>query len=966
MTHLELRLLGPPQILLDGTHVSDLTSRKALALFYYLCATGRSHSRQALAGLLWSELPEARARRNLRGELHRLRHDYALADAFLIIQRAAVAFNRQSRYTLDVAQFEACAADANPPVEQMQHALSLYRGEFLADFAVFDAPQYEEWMRWERERLCAMALRLSHELVGRLLEQQQFENALATVDWLLALDRMNEQGYQQKMRLLALTGQRTQALELYEACADLLYQELGVDVSPETQALYDDILAGTIGPREPDALATAPVNVPPPFQAPPQPLHFVGRTRESDQICEWLTTAEAPICALVGMGGVGKTTLAARIAHQLRDQFPDGVLWAAIGAGDPLDILVHWARAYGYDFSTIGAVENRAAALRGALADKRVLFVLDDVRSAARVRALLPAGAHCATLLTTRDRDVAVACNALVCPVHELAPTDSRALLVQILGAARVDAEPAAADEICTLLQNLPLAVEITAQRLAFRTHRRLADIAARLRSVQHRLDLVVSDLAVRASFTVSWESLGVRLKRIFALLGVFEGRAFGAAALAHVADLDLYTAEDRLFDLAALSLVTVREDGEQERYQQHSLLADFAREKLAGDVEAHAAMADYYRHFAETHQTDYLALQPEWDNMMAGMHTAHRQQDWSLVLAYADALAEAWFVRARFSEARRACQMACRAAVALQNAAAHATWLRRWGCACLEQNEYEEAETLLQRSLQIYRAEDDQAGVATVQYERARIALERAQYAEAQRLLAESRRIRETLNDRAGVAATLYREARIFSQLGADQDAEAFGMRALALQEASDDQRGMLPTLRLLAWLATFRTQEYARARTYCERALDLCTKLHDQGELAATLHDLAAVCRRQGELETAQRHAERSLELFRRMGDRKFQGLTLYWLSVIQEDQAAYASAMELGAQSLQLLREVNDTFDLVFILLHMGDLYLHTDQPQRAHAVWQEAVKLAETHNHPSTTKLYDRLATLAQPC
>src|SRR4029453_1833172 len=104
---------------------------------------------------------------------------------------------------------------------------------------------------------------------------------------------------------------------------------------------------------------------------------------------------------------------------------------------------------------------------------------------------------------------------------------------------------------------HLPWAVEITAQRLVSRPRRRLSDMADRLRHVEERLDLSISDRAVRTSFQVSWGSLDTNLRRVLALLGVFEGRSFAVDALAHLAGLDRYTAEDRLFSLTALSLVS-------------------------------------------------------------------------------------------------------------------------------------------------------------------------------------------------------------------------------------------------------------------------------------------------------------------------------------------------------------------------------------------------------------------------
>src|SRR5207249_1285851 len=120
-----------------------------------------------------------------------------------------------------------------------------------------------------------------------------------------------------------------------------------------------------------------------------------------------------------------------------------------------------------------------------------------------------------------------------------------------------------------------------------------------------------------------------------------------------------------------------------------------------------------YYHAFAEQHRTNYDVLRPEWDNMMAGMHTAHVIQQWPLVLAYTDTLTEAWFVRARYAQARQGYALARDAAIAVADERPLAAYLLKWGQACIEQNDYSEAETLLVDSLQIYQSLNDLAGIA-------------------------------------------------------------------------------------------------------------------------------------------------------------------------------------------------------------------------------------------------------------
>src|SRR5437762_13297203 len=106
---LTLRLLGKPQTSLDGAAVTGFISAKAQALLYYLAVTGRPHTRESLAGLLWSEMPETQAGKNLRNVLSNLR---GLAGPNLLITRQDVAFDRASPHWLDVSLFLTTLAEA--------------------------------------------------------------------------------------------------------------------------------------------------------------------------------------------------------------------------------------------------------------------------------------------------------------------------------------------------------------------------------------------------------------------------------------------------------------------------------------------------------------------------------------------------------------------------------------------------------------------------------------------------------------------------------------------------------------------------------------------------------------------------------------------------------------------------------------------------------------------------------------
>ncbi|MFZ4661498.1 MAG: AfsR/SARP family transcriptional regulator [Caldilineaceae bacterium] len=960
MPALELALLGRPQILLHGQPL-EMTSHKAQALLYYLAMSRQSHSRQSLAGLLWTDLDETSARRNLRVELLKVRADL---DAFFHADRDTIAFDRNADHHLDVTQFEANLRSGEPTFEQLSQAVTLYRGEFLEDFHVRDAPFFEEWVTNERERLWQMARRALLRLINHHIQQRNYTAGIACANLLLKPEPWSEEAHQQLMRLLALSGQRAAALAQYERCSQALNDEFGVPPSDETNALYDQIESGAIGPESgtqfavPVAASTVVVAaaLPVPFQAPPAPLHFVGRAAELAALQAHLRQAQGKrLVALVGMGGIGKTTIAEHLAHDLRSHFADGVLWAYVAGTEPLDILGGWAQAYNYDFSGLSDVENRAAAVRGVLADKQTLIVLDDVRSLSRVRPLLVGGQRSAVLLTTRDLDVANALGAQIYPIEEMTPDDGVQLLERILSVDRVAAEQEAAREICELLQNLPLAVEITAQRLHSRPRRRLADMAERLQSVQDRLDLAISDRAVRTSFMVSWESLDSALRQVFALLAVFEGRSFAAPALAELTNLDVYTAEDRLFALTALSLLT---EEEEVRYRQHPLLADFAREQLGNDDNAWRQMALYYQHFAQAHQTDYTALQPEWENMMAGMETAHMLQEWQLVLDYADALTEPWFTRARYSEAREAYLLVDEAARAVNDEQAMATCFLRWGQACIEQDDHQEAQSLLVKSIELFQKLNEPKALATAHYHLGRSAVERGNYEQAEALLEKSRRLYEQCEDLFGLALVLFQQSDIHYRCGRLEQAHSLCKQALIMQEQIDNNVGTIATLRLLADIA-FEYKDYKTANLYCQRALTLSERTQNHGALGEVYYSLAAVTRGEENFELALVYAQKGLALLQLAGYRQFQAVTLHELSQIYTAMMKMDLALQNGLTALTLLREINDTFNIVYVLRHLGDLQSQLGDNSLARRTWQEALEIAIPQKHPLTATLHERL-------
>ena len=325
---LKLSLLGQLQLAYGEAPLAGLASGKAQALLCYLALDGRPHSRQALAGLLWGELPEADARRNLRGALLKLRQ---VVEPYLLVSHQSLAFNRDNDYWLDVAVFRRCLdphTGASPA--QLRQAVALYRGDFLEDFHVRQAPAFEEWVARQRAQLQELATQAYHALARYHSQQGDYATAEADVRRLLEIDPVREEAHRHLMQVLALSGQRSRALAQYQTCRDILRDELGVEPATETADLYQRIRSGDVSrgageqgsrgavTRSPSDLVTLstvhPVteSEPPPFIAGPpitRPDRFFGREYELKRLFNLFRRRPLQNAAIIGPRRSGKTSL---------------------------------------------------------------------------------------------------------------------------------------------------------------------------------------------------------------------------------------------------------------------------------------------------------------------------------------------------------------------------------------------------------------------------------------------------------------------------------------------------------------------------------------------------------------------------------------------------------------------------------------------------------------------------------
>lgn len=414
----------------------------------------------------------------------------------------------------------------------LERALACWRGDAFADVA--GGPLLEAHKLWLEDRRSAALLQLVElELAdgdGRAVVER-----LAPV---VAARPADERFAARLASALGTVGRRESALEVLRRTRRALWEEAGVWPGDDLVAVYRRI-AGTEW--------TTPG---PPAQLPPAVPDFTGRTAELAEIGRALR-GPAPV-VLHGAAGAGKSALAVQAAWRARRRFPDGQLTASLGASaDPATALTGFLRLLGATPAELADRAGLPALWQSYTADRRLLVLLEDAGSEAQVRALLPSGPGCATLVTTR-RELPGLCGARPVPVPSLSTEDSWALLAAIVGESRLRAEPAAVQRVLEYCAGLALAVRIAGAKLAARPNQRVADLVARLADTRRRLDeFTAGDLSVRAAVTSALRERPAHDRYLLRLLAAFDGPVpdWCAAALL---DRPVSEARDRLDALVA------------------------------------------------------------------------------------------------------------------------------------------------------------------------------------------------------------------------------------------------------------------------------------------------------------------------------------------------------------------------------------------------------------------------------
>ncbi|MBQ1073303.1 tetratricopeptide repeat protein [Micromonospora sp. C31] len=966
-TQVELLVLGEVAVRVGGQDVDLGHARQRCVLVALLVDANRVVPTERLLDRVWGERQPQRARNALSAYVSRLRQVLAPAHQVEIVRRAGGYLLRVDPALVDLHRFEQSIMRArattvarhrsgttgppepgafrseDDPAALLTQALSLWHGEPFGTLRT-------AWLDAVRTALIASHHAAQLDLVDLALAVGRHADLLGELTARAAEHPLDERIAGQLMRALYGAGRQAEALRHYQLVRTRLAEELGTDPAAPLRQTYHQILTADPGlgvaavphpaPATPRATVVAPgvspatfvaQAGPPPRQLPAPPLAFTGRVEQLAELDAMLAEPEAggevtgsgepgavagpgglarvPLTVVVGLPGVGKSTLVLHWAHRTAARFPDGQLYVNLRGFDPAGSILEPAEVVRGFLAALGVAPQRVpiglaaqtALYRSLVAGRRMLVLLDNARDPEQIRPLLPGAPGCVTVVTSRGQlDGLVAIEgARPLTLDLFTVTESRRFLAQRLGQARVRAEPAAVEKIIARCARLPLALAIASARVVVNRAITLTDLATELAGAGASLDpFDGGDPAadVRAVFSWSFRALTPAAAELFRLIGLHPGPELGVAAVASLAGKPTSAIRPLLAVLTRANLVTEHAPG---RYVLHDLLQAYAAEQAEVEEPAANRRAATRRLLEHCLHTAYAAdrlLYPHRDPILLADPAP------GVVLTpLADGVAAMrWLVTEH------------RVLLAAVDLAARDGWDRHAWELAWSLTSYVNLRALWHDQVAVQGAAmpsavrlADRAAQAHLHRNLGRALTQLDRPDEAQRHLAQALELFVAVGDRANQAQTHVNIARVLQQQGRDREALSYDLRSLELYRLAGHLAGQARALNNIAWIR-IRLGEHHQARELCRQTLRLNEEIGNRhgaatnwrtagcAEAATGAHHEAIVCH------------ERALRLFREIGDRGGEAEALVGLGDARYACGQVEAARESWAEALALLEE------------------------------------------------------------
>jgi tetratricopeptide (TPR) repeat protein len=611
-------------------------------------------------------------------------------------------------------------------------------------------------------------------------------------------------------------------------------------------------------------------------QLPPPPRDFTGRVRELEELMSRIERGGVTISGLQGLGGVGKTALALKLAELLVPRYPDAQFYLDLKGADkqPLsvaDALSHVIRAY-HPTAKLPEGEAELKSLYLSLLHGRcALILMDNASGREQVEPLVPPES-CILLVTSRQHFTLPGLFAK--KLGTLSPEESRELLLKI--APRIGDR---ADEIAKLCGYLPLALRLAASALAERDNLSSADYVRRLSDAKKRLELV------DASLTLSYELLSPELQRLWRVLAVFP-YTFNVVAAAAVWELEADASQDALGELLKYSLLDW--DADTSRYRLHDLARLFADSRMSDD-EARATRMRHATHYltvlgeckafykkgGDAIKSGLALFDIERRNIEAGHEWAYRHLGEDEAAAwlcneYPEAGVSVLRLRLHPREIISWLEAALKAAHKLKDRAAEGRYLGNLGYSYADLGEY-------RRAIEFY----EQALIIT-----------------------------REMNDRGNEGNLLGNIGAAYRNLGEIRRAVEFQEQRLAIAREIGDRHGEGAALNNLG-IAYRNLGDARRAIEFYEQALAILREIGDRRGEGNTLGNLGVAYRNVGEPQRTMELYEQQLIIVQEIGDRSGEGIALFNIGLELNILGDQIKAVAYAEGALEIFEQIESPF-------------------------------------------------------
>ncbi len=675
---------------------------------------------------------------------------------------------------------------------------------------------------------------------------------------------------------------------------------------------------------------------------PPRPTRCLGRDRQLSDVEEHLR--QENWAYLHGPGGVGKTTVASEAVHLLQEQFA-AIIYHVVGDTSFDEVLNVIARSFRQNTIVSLPTQDKLHQTQLLLnTHPKTLICLDGIDNASIVKSLWPLKQCCSLLLASRRH-----------PPHSSMPDIELGMLprpdgIELFDAAYKSSEPKGqhdvVNEICELLGDLPMAIEL----FAHRAHISLWGVDSLLDHLRSAPLGAIGE-PIRASVNLTYKNLEAPAKEFLAMLAVFEGRPFAMKAASSI-----WESDDGLANLSELIDVSLVNPVSDERYVLHQVIQMFAAsllEDLPQGTDFRERMARYFLEYTEKNRTNFRNLEIERENILATMDSCLKRQDNESYLRFAELILRkspgdyAYGFLPQKGYWLESIQIAQKCVDLAPNDAVKARFFEHQGLFHYWMGDHEPAKQCYNKALALYKTTGHPYGEAIILHRLGFIFSDEGDYKQCEGVYRRSVEIAEEHNLPTELRATSihlvgvilyhqgkYEESREKLQIALEMREAEGGLSSVA---ASVTRRRLAGTLRRLG--------KYDEAQEELDKCLRIEQAAENERNIARCLRQLGMLALDREDLLEARSCFEQSHRVFERIGNNKGIASVLTNLGEVDLAEGHLDRAKNSFTESLTLASDLRSRYGIAMNLKGLGEVLLQTKHFKEASQHFLEALRQLE---------------------